>query len=289
MRSRLFFVPLVAAAAAILTTSPASSEPPPATAVKASAAPGLRADGPIVIHVTVPLCSNAQIDCGSGVAGDPGRLETNLYWGAVFGHRRFFDRPKSGFSRVELSRGEGEILQRAVYRRYIPAAPFGGRADDAAELLLVLDAYHGESIDKAVTDFYGRASRGGTVRFHDGEREREERISIAGYAGHNRLMDGLKLPPVPGAAAKGRAVPSFVLACYSEAYFGAALRAAGSKTLLMTSALMAPEGYLLEAMVSAISENGSTDRIRDLAVAAYMKWQKLSKKAAGTIFARSSV
>ena len=39
---------------------------------------------PLVVHVTVALCSNDQVDCGSGVAGRPGDLAHNLYWGAIF-------------------------------------------------------------------------------------------------------------------------------------------------------------------------------------------------------------
>src|SRR5687767_4663385 len=63
----------------------------------------VRAGRPLVTVVVVPLCSNAQIDCGSSVAGRPGDLRTNLYWGAVFGAKRFFDRKTSGWQQVEAS------------------------------------------------------------------------------------------------------------------------------------------------------------------------------------------
>ena len=245
-----------------------------------------KAADPLVIHVIVPLCSNAQIDCGSNVAGDPDRLDTNLYWGAAFGHRRFFDRKKSGFSRIDVMTAEGPRLERVVYRRLVPAAPFGGKPDETVEQIVVLDAYHGDSIDRAVEAFWRIATRGGRIRFHDGGKLRDERISIAGYAGHNRLMDGVRLSPPPGPDERVRAIPSFVLACDSEPYFGPALRAAGSETWLMTRSLMAPEGYVLDAVVTAIGENAPPPTIRDRAVAAYAKWQKLTRGAAGTIFAK---
>ncbi|MRG98374.1 hypothetical protein [Polyangium spumosum] len=241
---------------------------------------------PLVVHVIVPLCSNAQIDCGSNVAGDPDRLDTNLYWGAAFGHRRFFDRKKSGFSRLDVMGAEGPRLERVVYRRRVSAAPFGGTSDETVEQLVVLDAYHGDSIDRAVEAFHHLATRGGRVRFHDGGGSREVRVTVAGYAGHNRLMDGVRLPPPPGPEERGRAIPSFVLACDSEPYFGPALRAAGSETWLMTRSLMAPEGYVLDAVVTAIGENATPTVIRDRAVAAYARWQKLSRGAAGSIFAK---
>jgi hypothetical protein len=49
---------------------------------------------------------------------------------------------------------------------------------------------------------------------------------------------------------------------------------------------MAPEGYVLDAVVTAIGEHAPPSTIRDRAVAAYAKWQKLSRGVAGTIFAK---
>lgn len=236
---------------------------------------------PLVIHVIVPLCSNEQIDCGSPAAGLAGNLKTNLYWGAVFGHRRFFERKNSDFKRIDLARGKGALLERAVYKRMI-AAP--GSEGKTREEIIVLDAYHGDSIDQAVETFWHRATHGGIVHFREGDRDREERVSVAGYAGHNRLMDGLRLQNVPKNQASP--IPSFVLACESEQYFGDALRNAGSETLVMTSSLMAPEGYVLDAVVRSIGDGGKPTQIRAAAVKAYAKWQKLSDGAAGTIFAK---
>jgi hypothetical protein len=239
-----------------------------------------KASAPLVIHVIVPLCSNEQIDCGSPAAGAPGKLGTNLYWGAIFGHRRFFDRKQSEFTRIDVARGKGPLLERAVYRRMIPA----GAGGQKIEQIVVLDAYHGGSIDQAVDMFWHRATHGGVVHFHDGDKDREELVSVAGYAGHNRLMDGVKLPDAPKGGVSP--IPSFVLACASEQYFGPALRAAGSETLVMTRTLMAPEGYVLDAVVRAIGDRGSAVQIRASAVKAYAKWQKLSEGVAGTIFAK---
>jgi hypothetical protein len=241
-----------------------------------AAEPGAKA--PLVIHVIVPLCSNDQIDCGSPAAGLAGNLRTNLYWGAIFGHKRFFERTKSEFTRIDLARGKGPLLERAVYRRMISAP------DKTVEQIVVLDAYHGDSIDQAVDMFWHRATKGGIVHFRDGDKDREERVSIVGYAGHNRLMDGVRLPAVPKEGASP--IPSFVLACASEQYFGPSLRAAGSETLVMTRTLMAPEGYVLDAVVRAIGERAAPAQIRASAVKAYAKWQNLSESVAGTIFAK---
>jgi hypothetical protein len=105
-----------------------------------------------------------------------------------------------------------------------------------------------------------------------------------GYAGHNRLMDGKTLPP---AAKGGRSpVPSFVLACKSEPYFGEALEKAGARPLVTTSTLMAPEGYLVDAIARGLGENLGPAELRKRAVAAYAKWQRLTPKQAGSVFAK---
>jgi hypothetical protein len=96
-------------------------------------------------------------------------------------------------------------------------------------------------------------------------------------------MDGKKLPPVTGARAP---VPSFVLACKSEPYFGEALEKAGSRPLVTTSTLMAPEGYLIDAVAKGLGDNAGPVELRRRAVAAYAKWQRLTLKQAGSVFAR---
>jgi hypothetical protein len=247
-----------------------------------------------VVYVVVPLCSNAQINCGSAIAGRPADLAHNIYWGAVFGARRFFERKRTDWERVEVSRKDAVFLERAIYRRLVPGDPWG-RAEPVEELV-VLQAVHGDAIDTAVDHLWSVATTGGTVSFQDGDRRRTEAISVAGYAGHNRLMDGKTLPdlspspspsPTPSPARPARApVPSFVLACMSEPYFGPSLRDAGSPSLVTTSTLMAPEGYLIDAIARGLGENAPPAELRRRAVEAYGKWQKLTPREAGSVFAK---
>lgn len=270
-------------AALALASSLLASAPTPARAADApldAAAVDVRAGKPLVVYVVVPLCSNQQIHCGSGIAGRPAGLDHNVYWGAVFGARRFFERPKSGWERVERTRGEGIFLERGVYRRLVPGAPWG-RAGEVEEIV-VLQAIHGDAIDRAVDHLWQMATGGGRVAFQDGDRKREERVLVAGYAGHNRLMDGKALPAESG----GAPVPSFVLACKSEPYFGPSLRSAGSVPLVTTSTFMAPEGYLIDAIARGIGERLAPAELRKRAVAAYAQWQKLTPREAGSVFAR---
>jgi hypothetical protein len=152
------------------------------------------------------------------------------------------------------------------------------------EELVVLQAVHGDAIDRAVDHWWRIATHGGLVRFQDGAQARTVQISSAGYAGHNRLMNGTQLP---GAGGGARApVPTFVLACKSEPYFAEALEKAGSLPLVTTSALMAPEGYLVDALAKGLGENLGPGELRQRAVAAYAKWQRLTLAQAGAVFAR---
>lgn len=249
----------------------------------------LEAGAPLVIHVTVPLCSNAQINCGASWAGQPGRLSTNLYWGAIFGAWRIFDGKRSGWTQVEITQGDEVYLERGVYRRNVSARHWNlkrcaGVAQCQIEQIVVLQAVHGAHIDQAIDDLWARATSGSTLSFIDpalpsGEQKRRVRLHVAGYAGHNRLMDGKRLPGPPPPEEKTKtkaAVPAFVLACYSDRYFTASLTGAGSSNLVSTQTLMAPEGYLVDAVAKGLGENDSATQLRERTIRTYAKWQRIS-------------
>lgn len=240
------------------------------------------AGGPVTVYVVVALCDNAQIACGSGGLGSPGNLRSNLYWGALFGAKRILDRPDGGWSPVAQTTPVEGVLERAVYRRQVDGARWGRH--EAVEQLLVLDAVHGAEIDRAVTRFFHAATHGVELTIDDEDRRRRLRVDLAGYAGHNRMMDGLRLPAVPE---EGRApIPSFVLACLSDRFFAGPLRDAGSDPLVTTRSYMAPEGYLVEAIARSFGDRRSTDEIRLAAIAAYARWQRISESIAATVFVR---
>lgn len=227
---------------------------------------------PLVLLVYVPLCSNLQIWCGSRYAGDPAGLNTNIYWGAVFGARRFFDDYNTPYERVEATQGEAPDLERIVYRQRVAGEPWG-KPGEKVEQVVVLQAVHGSHINGAVERFWTTATRGGCVSFHDGERARTERVHVVGYAGHNRLMDGIRLPPAPSTE-EAHPIPSFVLACFSERYFGPSLRRVGARPLVTTRSYMAPEGYLVRALAEGLASNESPEALRQRAARVQRAWQK---------------
>jgi hypothetical protein len=54
----------------------------------------------------------------------------------------------------------------------------------------------------------------------------------------------------------------------------------------MTRSLMAPEGYVVDAITRALGENLPRGEVRARAVEAYAQWQRLSPRAASSIFTK---
>ncbi|RYE92100.1 MAG: hypothetical protein EOO75_07425 [Myxococcales bacterium] len=265
---------------ASLTARPAGADPPPGWADGSGVRADVQAGKPLVLYVVVPLCHHDQIDCGDRRAGLPDDLEHNLYWGAIFGARRFLDRPRSPWTRLGAASGDARTPERVAYRRLADGAPWG-MAGKTIEQIVVLQAFHGDAIDLAVDHFFDVATAGGKVTI-PGETPREETIHAAIYAGHNRLMDGKTLP---AARAGAHGIASVVLACRSEPYWGPALRAAGSSVMLTTRDLMAPEGYLIEAVARSLGANASLPSLRAAAITSGTQWWRLTAAQVGWIFA----
>jgi hypothetical protein len=276
MLALLVWLVLVALARPATAGAP---EPKPWTAGVPGLSQRVMRGDPLVIHVIVPLCHNAQIVCGDHGLGTPDRPSTNLYWGALYGARRFFERKDLDWQAIPQVSGVAGVLERAVFRRSVPGKRWHRRAP--VEQVVVLDAIDGNLIDAAVDDFFRSAASGAEVVIDGIDGPRRLPVAAVGYAGHNRLMDGKKLPDVQK---DGKPIPSFVLACESGPYFGDALLEAGSEPLVTTRALMAPEGYVIEAMVRALGDNATPPALRRAVVAAYAKWQRLGVGTANRIF-----
>jgi hypothetical protein len=216
---------------------------------------------PLVLEVFVPLCDSALIACGTGPAGDPDSLTGNLYWGAAFGAEHFLSRAPGFKVKARTDAPRPGVLRELVLTRAPKAR------ERAVELRLF--AYSGREIDRALADFL-RAASG------------ESTADLVVWAGHDRLMDVAPPPVEPRTPGK----PVAVLACSSKDFFGPVLGALHAKPLLLTRTFMAPEAYLLEAVAASVARHGLTPGpMREAAIAAYARYQKISVKAAGTVFA----
>jgi hypothetical protein len=246
----------------------------------------LREGGPVVVHVVVALCDNRY----QGIVPVPAHLGNgqeagaNLYWGALYGVRTFLSR-KAGWRIVESVKNPRErVLERVVLHTKLK------RDGVDVEAYVVADAWDGKEI-RAVTDrFMAMAAghHGEKVVFKNGESpvtlSAGGNAHVIAYVGHNGLMDfELEHTPTPLQGAQPRS--SLVLACASRPYFLDHLRKGGSHPLLLTSCLMAPEAYSLDAALRAWIAGQPATRVRDAAASAYHKYQKCGLKGATRLFA----
>lgn len=215
---------------------------------------------PITVDVFVPLCDSAIIDCGNTRLGDPASLTTNLYWGAGYGAATWL-RKQPGYVRTsDVPGSKPEILREQTFER---------RAGPGERVVQVrLRAYHGSQIDVALADYFAAVAGGSNA-------------DVVLWMGHDRLMD----VPAPALSKGSAPKKAIVLACASKQYFAPALATIGAEPLLMTRSLMAPEAYLLVAVIDTLARRGGKQDLRRAAIAAYAKYQKITEKAASSVFA----
>jgi hypothetical protein len=239
---------------------------------------------PVVVHVVVALCDNVNqgivpVSSELGNGRDP---RSNLYWGALYGVKTHFSR--QGWNSIAVTGTQDRrILERVVYFRTLP------REGREVPVYVVADAWDGAEIRPALQAFFAMASGDGILQLSIVRESVTSQIGAGGeahlvaYVGHNGLMD-FKLPRPAPSSDHRRANASIVLACASKPYFLGHLQAAGSHPLLLTTGLMAPEAYTLEAVVRRWVAGGRAAAIRDTAAEAYHRYQHCGLQAAKNLF-----
>jgi hypothetical protein len=231
---------------------------------------------PLVVHAFVPLCDNEF----QGIVPVPSRLgngrdlANNLYWGARYGVRTYFEQAK-GWKRVGLPvvRPAG-VLERAVF----VTETRGSR------LFLVADAWEGSRIREAIAAFLeAAAGRAPETVILDREQVRAGGAAhVVVLLGHNGLMDF-----APPALASGGAEPArgaIILACASRPYFMDLLVRARANPLLLTTGLMAPEAYSLETALRVWFAKLDLQELRDAVADTYDGYQHCGRTAARRLF-----
>jgi hypothetical protein len=105
---------------------------------------------------------------------------------------------------------------------------------------------------------------------------------LVAYVGHDGLMD-FRLERYHYSADNKRR-DAVMLACATKIYFADALRWTGARPLVWTTGLMAPEAYVVEAVLAAWAAKCTDDEIRMRAAQAYDKYQHCGTKAALRLF-----
>lgn len=239
-----------------------------------------------VIHAFVALCDNdsqgiARVPDKIGNGDDPGN---NLYWGALYGLKTTFKKSADWHLIHSQKPVDKSVLERLVFQyREQP-------------VFLVADAYRGKEIVKAFEDVM--ASSAGTlavsVKTDSGQIiEAGKSSDLLVYVGHDVLMDFWDtdilfkrlFSTYPEVQESGSKKEMVILACQSKKYFADALKKAGGFPLVWTRSNLAPESYILEAVLAGWVRDEKGDKLVNRAATAYAKYQKISVKSAKTIFA----
>jgi len=228
---------------------------------------------PRVIHAFVALCDNVHqgivpVPVKLGNGDDP---RNNLYWGAMYGVKRFFKRSQN-WTLVQTGALNDTVLERSIFRH------------KKSNTWFVADAYRGRDIKQAIFDFLSAASGSSNERISVQLSGTKVMLNIQGhsdlavYIGHDGLMDfNLKHYPVKQ---DKRVRDTIILACLSKRYFNAPISKTGAHPILWTTGLMAPEAYTLEAALEGWVLRESDNFIRDRAAKAYHHYQQCGMKAA---------
>src|SRR5262245_31645108 len=249
---------------------------PGATAPQPTVVPPGRPAGVKLILVVVALCDNVNqgivpVPARLGNGDDPG---SNLYWGAAFAIRTFFSRASGWRKIAQIDKRRTAVLQRCVLR-------YGD-----SNTYIVADAYRGLEIRRGISDFLYYAAGASLESANLSTLATGEELGgppdLAVFVGHNGLMD-FSLPGYPQSR-DGSSRDAMVLCCASKQYFSDAIRASGARPLLLTTGLMAPEAYVLEAAIKGWISGESGDQIRNRAAVAYNTYQKCGLRAARNLF-----
>ncbi|MCK6691606.1 MAG: hypothetical protein L6Q97_05830 [Thermoanaerobaculia bacterium] len=231
---------------------------------------------PLLVHVFVPLCDNVHqgIVPVNKQLGDGLNLRTNLYWGAGYGVKSFFKADKSWKLLYEQPDPAADILERVVFEKKYP---------NGARVLLLADAYRGDRMRTCIRDFLNTLSGHllDTVRLKEGTPAFHGTPDLAILNGHNGLMD-MELENIAPATTHPK--DAAVIACASHPYFEERLQCAAAFPLLTTRHLLAPEAYVMAALIEgwAVLENEKQIRVR--AAKAYAQYQNCGYKGASRIF-----
>lgn len=248
-------------------------------AIEKTAATEISIDSSLrIIHVFVALCDNdsqgiVPVPKKIGNGNDPAN---NLYWGAGYGVKSFFNASDDWELLSAVKNPMNEVLERCVWkhRRY--------------NSIIVADAWRGARIKNCTIRFLNEASGNlnDTITVDDHGKTKTllmKKSELVVYVGHDGLMDfEIADPPKQKDGAKKDVM---ILACTSRLYFKEAIKAAGANPVLWTTNLLGPEAYTLKAAIDGWLLHESGEKIRIRAAEAYSQYTKCSLQGAKNTFA----
>ena len=221
------------------------------------------------IHVFVALCDNKYqgITRVSPSLGNGQNVNTNLYWGALYGIRTYFKK-SNDWKLLTAQKKKGALLERLIFKHI------------EKNYILIADAYDGKYIKQCTLDFLNGScgNQKDTLLINGRTIGLGGNASLLCYIGHDGLMDFQLSETFVNTDGIKRDV--IILACYSKRYFSPHLKNANVNPLVWTTNLMAPEAYTLHDALAGFINGETNEEIRERAAAAYAKYQKCSINAA---------
>jgi hypothetical protein len=228
------------------------------------------------IHVFVALCDNEHqgIVRVPKAIGDGKNPSTNLYWGAGYGVKHFFDKKSPDWVLIKtIKQPDSVILERILFKHV------------SKEIYLLADAYDGEQIKTCIKDFL-RASNGQTsipIAIDSTTLYFGGKANLISYVGHDGLMEfTIDIDYTTNKIQTPKDV--IILACFSKEYFAPHIKKAQANPILWTTHLMAPEAYTLKAAIDGWIRKESGTQIDERAAQTYNQYQKCGITGARNLF-----
>lgn len=226
-----------------------------------------------LIHVLVPLCDNEHqgIVPVNASLGDGMNLRTNLYWGAGYGIKTHFVRSSTWVKVTDSLNPKPDVLERVVFRH------------SSQNVIMVADAYRGDRMKACLTDYFNELAG----RFNDTVSTGDTTVvlgtatDLVVFNGHNGLMD-VSIEPISNQ--DGKVKDAIAIACVSQPYFNPHLQQSGGYPLVFTAHLLAPEAYVLHAVLDSWVANKNDEAIRYSAAQGYHNIQKCGIRGASNLF-----
>ena len=230
------------------------------------------------IHVFVALCDNEN----QGIVPVPAKIGNgqdpfhNLYWGAGYGVKNYFDKKSKDWKLLETIKNPNSfILERVIFKHV------------KTNTYLLADAYDGASMKKTITDFLYASSGKNPVKVSIDS----QYINFGGYSdlcafvGHNGLMDFAADFNLKSENTKKKDV--IIISCYGKNYFAEYIKQAGAHPLIWSVGLMSAEAYTLEWALDGWILNETGEQIRERAAKAYNNYQNCGIKGARNLLRTS--
>ncbi|MEM9339964.1 MAG: hypothetical protein AAGA66_14600 [Bacteroidota bacterium] len=227
------------------------------------------------IHVYVALCDNRF----QGIVPVPKNLgngkvpRTNLYWGAAYGLKSYFEHKTDDWELLKSMDSDNPmILERVIFMH------------KTEEVYLLADAYDGEKINYCVEDFLKASNGQNPIQLTHQSQELVfgGSADLVCYVGHNGLMDfdvdinyHSENPEVKDV---------MILTCYSKDYFSNEMVESKTNPILWTTHLMAPEAYTLKSAIDGWILNESGKEIDERAAQTYNNYQNCGISGARNLF-----